>query len=112
MPGLRDYVLDDLRPTFVTYWLEWAGRDRLAIEADPRFNADYVQLWSGGDWVRRDAVPNPERLAEARQWAGDVVALIDRQYTAVPHRWWCGDTLRPGDVGSGTPAASPLTQAR
>ncbi len=112
MSGLRDYVLEDLRPTFVTYWFGWAGRGRLAIETDPRFNADYVQLWSGGDWVRRDAVPDPERLAAARQWGRDVLALIDRQYTAVPHRWWCGDTLRPSDIGSGAPAASPLTRAR
>ena len=112
MSGLRDYVLEDLRPTFMKYFSGWAGRDRLAIETDPRFNADYVQLWSGGDWVRRDAVPDPERLAAARQWGSDVLALIDRQYTAVPHRWWCGDTLRPSDIGSGSPAASPLTRAR
>ena len=31
--GLRDYVLEDLRPTFMTYWVKWAGRDRLAIGA-------------------------------------------------------------------------------
>jgi hypothetical protein len=109
MSGLRDYVLEDLRPTFVKYYSGWAGRGRLAIENDPRFVADYVQLWSGGQWVRRDSVPDPERLAAARQWGDDVLALIDHEYTAVPYRWWCGDTLRPSEVGSGSPAPSPLT---
>jgi hypothetical protein len=111
MSGLRDYLLEDLRPTFVKYYSGWAGRGRLAIENDPRFLADYVQLWSGGQWVRRDSVPDPERLAAARQWGDDVLALIDRQYTAVPHKWWCGDTLRPGELGFGSPAPSPLTRA-
>jgi hypothetical protein len=111
MSGLRDYLLEDLRPTFVMYYSGWAGRGRLAIENDPRFLADYVQLWSGGQWVRRDSVPDPERLAAARQWGDDVLALIDREYTAVPYRWWCGDTLRPSKDGSGSPAPSPLTRA-
>jgi hypothetical protein len=109
MPGLRDYLLEEVRPTFVKYFSGWSGADRLAIIDDARFERDYEQLWAGGDWVRHDAVPDAQALAVARQWPRGVLALIDRQYTAVPQVWRCGETLRPGTVGVGAPAPSPIT---
>lgn len=115
MQGLRDHVFDEVRPTFVRLWVGWAEHDRLALTEDPGLARDYVALWSGppggGDWVRRDAVPDPAALAAAQRWGRDAYALIDTRYIGVvPPLWWCGDVLRPTPFRAGTPAASPITQ--
>jgi len=66
MPGLRDHVFDDVRPTFIKIYDGWAGRNRLALAQDERLARDYVLLRSGHrrrEWVRRDAVPNNDAFA-------------------------------------------------
>lgn len=112
--GLRGYVFDELRPTFIRLFRNWDHRARLALTEDPRMARDYVLLWTagggGGDWVRRDAVPDAAALTEARGWGTDSMIRIDERYQGVtPQRWWCGEVLRPTQFKSGTPATSPLT---
>lgn len=40
MPGLRGYIFEDVRPTFVKLFHGWAERERLALEADARLDRD------------------------------------------------------------------------
>jgi hypothetical protein len=113
MAGLRDYLLDDVRPTFVKLFTGWDHRTRVALTDDPRFVRDYIPLMAlgpgGGDWVRRDAVPDAVALQRARTWGADALATINALYDGVvPVRWNCGATLRPTPTGVGDPAPSPL----
>ena len=99
---------------FIRLFAGWDHVGRVALTDDPRLKRDYVLLWSGrpggGDWVRRDAVPDPAALAAARRWGRDSIALIDDRYEGVvPPVWWCGDVVRPTPPDVGTPALSPLT---
>lgn len=115
MVGLRDYVFDDVRPTFVKLFSGWAEREQLALAQDPRFQRDYELLFSGepnsGEWVRRDAVPDRSRLDNARQWGHrSWERMNDRYWNWASPIWWCGDTLRPTPFNDGTPAPSPLTE--
>jgi hypothetical protein len=114
MSGLRDHIFENLRPTFVKLFHGWAERDRLGLTADARLDRDYVLMFSGqpggGEWVRRDAVPNDGSLAAARRWGRDTWNLVTDRYRAgLPPIWWCGDTLRPTPYRPGSPAPSPLT---
>jgi hypothetical protein len=72
--GLRDYVFDDVKPTFIHTHESWAA----GIPEDPRLARDYVRIYratrDNGDWVRRDAVPDRATLAEARDYAKHAVA--------------------------------------
>jgi hypothetical protein len=106
MPGLRDYIFDELKPTFIKMFHAWYERERLALESDPRLARDYVLMFSGtpghGEWVRRDAVSDQDSLSTAGQWGQRTWDFMAERYpTAVAPVWSCGDTLRP------TP--SPLT---
>ncbi len=115
MAGLRDYIFDEVKPTFIKIFSGWDGRDRLDVMGDPRLDRDYVIVLSGpprgGQWVRRDAVRDPAVLDEARRW-GDVVwnQVILPRSAVVPTAWWCGDVMRPSLFHEGSPDPSPLTQ--
>ena len=83
--ALRDYVLGEVRPTFVH--TQGAFTRSSALHVDPRFARDYValheahstdpdwvRLWRGadvppmwGDYVRRDALRAPEALASLQE---------------------------------------------
>ena len=115
MVGLRDHIFEDVRPTFLKLFHGWSELDRLALTADARLERDYELMFSGqsggGDWVRRDAVPDGPSLAGARQWGSDAWTLVtDRYRGVVPPIWWCGETLRPTPFNPGSPASSTLTQ--
>jgi hypothetical protein len=117
MLGLRDYIFDDIRPTFVKLFHGWAERDRLALTNDPRLARVYVLLYSGqpggGEWVRRDAVLDGAPLAAARQWGRDTWNLVTERYPrAASPIWWCGDTLRPTPFHAGSPAPSLFNPGR
>jgi hypothetical protein len=88
--GLRDYVFDTVRPTFITshgYWSNATG-----IAADPRMSAEYVQ--AGKDyWVRRDVLASPARLVDLRAYAAEVAAPKDASSQGLP-RSSCGDLRR------------------
>ena len=87
--GLRDYVFEQVRPTFITthgYWSNATG-----IPADPRMRADYVQ--GGTDfWVRRDVLLPQGRLVELRAYVAKVAAPKDALSQGAP-RSSCADLL-------------------
>ncbi|WP_019816176.1 hypothetical protein [Saccharomonospora saliphila] len=105
--GLRDYVFDRVRPTFIHARAPWSAAN--GIPSDSRMARDYHQLYesprpgpSNGDGVRGDVVPDAERLAALRQYARTTVAPLDRANKSGqwPRRH-CGDTLRPGQTAVG-----------
>ena len=127
--ALRDYVLGEVRPTFVH--TQGAFTRSSALHVDPRFARDYValhevqstdpdwvRLWRGaevpplwGDYVRRDALRAPEALASLqetyrqeglegyRPW----VRPPDRLRAGWPQVRWAVGQLR----GSDCPALAP-----
>jgi hypothetical protein len=115
MPGLRDHVFGDVRPTFIKIFNGWAERDQLGLARDPRMNRDYVLIFAGapggGDWVRRDAVTDRGTFATARKWGRDSWNLLNTRYPRnSPPVWSCGDVLRPTPFRDRVPAPSPLTR--
>lgn len=106
--GLRDHIFGEVRPTFIKLYSGWDHRERLALDQDSRFARDYVELLAqgpgGGEWVRRDAVPDEGSLVRAREWGVAALATINaRFHDVIPAGWHCPDTLRPTPVGDGTP---------
>jgi hypothetical protein len=88
--GLRDYLFDEIRPTFIKSHGAWSTTTGLT--SDPRMAADYVEIGSTAgtaDWVRRDALGSPAKLAELRAYTTDVAAPADAQYREAP-RASCG----------------------
>ena len=64
MGGLRNYVFDDVRPTFIKVWRGWiANTVHTGLLTDPRMSRDYEQLWSpelgSAVWVRRERRSRP-----------------------------------------------------
>ncbi|WAL66473.1 hypothetical protein ORV05_01220 [Amycolatopsis cynarae] len=107
--GLRDYVFDEVKPTFITTHTHGSGFHRIPV--DPRLAQDYDQVFDspdaegfpGGDWIRKDAVPSPAVLAELRAYARENTARVDRamnmpNLTAPGWTNNCGPTLRPGQT--------------
>lgn len=94
--GVRNYVLDEVKPTFLKAHGEF--RPQMGFEADPRFVAAYLYIGptpnNGGNWVRRDVVRDDAQLAELRKWAVTADAA-DAVLRAAP-RSSCGDRLVPG----------------
>ncbi len=105
--GLRDYVFEEVRPTFIHSRAPWSTAN--GLPADPRMARDYHQIYehprpgpSNGDWVRRDVVPDAATLAELREYAHTTMAPVDRANKSGewPRRQ-CGETLRPGQTTVG-----------
>jgi hypothetical protein len=98
--GIRDYVLEQVRPTFLKAHGEF--RPFMGFDADPRFQADYVEIAptpnNGANWVRRDALTDPEALDRLRVAAAAALAA-DAAQRATPTAS-CGDTLTPGATHS------------
>ena len=101
MAGVRDYVFDVAKPTFMNFHAPWSVSTKLYL--DPRITRDYYQIFStpnpvdDSDWVRKDAVHSPAQLAQLRAYAA-------KTYN---HHWdygpdyvkgSCGATLRPGEL--------------
>jgi hypothetical protein len=103
MAGLRDHVFDDVRPTFIRVWIGWDGVGPSGILDDPRLQRDYVLVWGpregGGNWVRRDAVTDPSKLADLQQAAPQLAAAVDAPFARGVTQWWCGPALRPSAPG-------------
>ncbi|NIH77619.1 hypothetical protein [Amycolatopsis viridis] len=102
MAALRDYILEDARPTFLHFRMFWGGRTGLAT--DPRVARDYVPIYTypapeeyGGDFVRREVAQDPARLAAAREYAAKAVPATQTGIYERGRRA-CGDTLSPGQT--------------
>lgn len=107
--GLRDYVFDEVKPTFIT--VHTHGTEWHRISVDPRLARDYDQIFDspdpmgfpGGDWIRKDAVPSSAVLDELRVYAQRNTARVDRAMNmpSLTAPGWtnnCGPTLRPGQT--------------
>ncbi|MGI5126747.1 hypothetical protein ACQEVB_08005 [Pseudonocardia sp. CA-107938] len=98
--GIRDYILEQVRPTFLKAHGEF--RPFMGFDGDPRFQADYVEIAptpnNGANWVRRDALTDPGALDRLRA-AAAVALAADAAQRATPLAS-CGDTLTPGATGS------------
>jgi hypothetical protein len=79
-PKFYDWVFDEIKPTFISTDKFWTYVP--AFEKDPRFRRDYVaidtftdryvqnvyhQVLHSGDFVRRDALPQPGIIEQMRQ---------------------------------------------
>jgi hypothetical protein len=99
--GFRDYVFNEVEPTFIR--AHGVFRTRTGVDADTRFAAEYVLIGAtpngGGNWVRRDVVPNQERLAAMRAWATKA-AEADIAQAKAP-RSSCGEVLSATAARSG-----------
>jgi hypothetical protein len=94
MAGLRDHILDEVRPTFITVNADWA--EPTGLLTDPRLAADYVEIRTSPagvtDHVRRDVL-GPGDL-EALRAAATTAAVADDAARRSP-RASCGDVLTP-----------------
>jgi hypothetical protein len=94
--GIRDYVLDVVKPTFIR--AHGSFRPFIGLDADPRFQRDYVEIDSftnnGANWVRRDLVPDDATMAKLKAW-GVTALAADAAQRATP-RASCGDRLLVG----------------
>lgn len=97
MAALRDYVLNDARPTIIAVHASWASVTGLL--RDPRTTRDYDLLTDnraeGSVLVRRDVIPNPTVRGQLSAYA---VRSVGQQETfgGTERRASCGATLRPG----------------
>jgi hypothetical protein len=94
--GIRDYVLDDVKPTFIR--AHGSFRPFIGLDADPRFARDYVEIGTftngGANWVRRELVPDAATLTRLQAWGATALAA-DAAQRATP-RAGCGDRLLVG----------------
>jgi hypothetical protein len=101
MAGVRDYIFDVAKPTFLNFHAPWSLSTNLY--RDPRLLADYDQIFStpnpvdDSDWVRKDAVGSPAKLAQVRAYAAKT---YNHHWDYAPDyiKSGCGDTLRPGQL--------------
>jgi len=82
--GLRDYVFDTVKPTFIHSWGPWADGNEISI--DPRIDRDYypILVYPGtgkrqGDFVRKDAVTDPAKLAAVQHYAQVTMMNVEAQ---------------------------------
>jgi hypothetical protein len=94
--GIRDYVLDVVKPTFIR--AHGSFRPFIGLDADSRFQRDYVEIDTftndGANWVRRDLVPDDATMAKLKVW-GVTALAADAAQRATP-RASCGDRLLVG----------------
>jgi len=100
--GLRDYVFDTVKPTFIHSWGPWAAGNGIAL--DPRLDRDYELVYTSpieglrnGDWVRKDAVTDPAKLKAARDYAAATIPAVAADRFGGPLDD-CGATLRRGQT--------------
>lgn len=97
MSGLRDHVFDRVRPTIIHAHGHWSATT--GVLDDPRLARDYVLVHSdrtmapNQDWIRREMVPDPARLAALRADAARHIDEIEHRDATAPTRS-CGPVLR------------------
>jgi hypothetical protein len=100
--GLRDYVFDTVKPTFIHSWGPWAAGNGIAL--DPRLDRDYELIYTSpveglrnGDWVRKDAVTDPAKLKAAQEYAAATIPAVAADRFGGPLDD-CGPTMKPGQT--------------
>ncbi|HEY3482954.1 MAG TPA: hypothetical protein VGL02_29080, partial [Streptomyces sp.] len=102
LAGLRNYVFDTVKPTFIHSWGPWAAGNGIAL--DPRLDRDYVLIYSSpieglrnGDWVRRDVATDPAKLKAAQDYAAKTIPAVAADRFGGPLDD-CGATMKPGQT--------------
>ncbi|MGH3925125.1 MAG: hypothetical protein ACRDTT_20070, partial [Pseudonocardiaceae bacterium] len=94
--GLRDYLFEQVRPTFIKSHGGWSSTT--GITMDPRLGRDYAEIPTvpgSVDWVRRDVLTGSADLDGLRAYAAAVTVPADLAQRAAP-RGSCGDVLTRG----------------
>lgn len=97
--GFRDYVFNEVRPTFIHSHVPWS--DLTGLTGDARLNGEYAAVVldrtsKNGDWVRLDALDGDD-LVKLRAYARVTVPRIEAE-RAGSMSGRCGPVLRPGQV--------------
>jgi len=70
---------------------------------DARLDRDHVLIWGpprgGGNWVRRNAVKDPDALYTLQQDAPQIAATVDAPWARSNVAWWCFATMQPSQRG-------------
>lgn len=82
MAGLRDYIFDTMRPTFIQTHGAWSPTLMSGSGFDSRMLRDYTQIYpstpavpsASSDWVRTSALQDPSVVAKLRAYARTAVA--------------------------------------
>ncbi|NMO88642.1 hypothetical protein [Actinomycetospora sp. TBRC 11914] len=111
MAGLRDHLFEQVRPTFMRLWKGWNIPEGSGLFTDPRLDRDYELIWTndqgGRTYVRRDAVPDGDHLADAQLVSQQVMdALLVSLNHAGPTSWTCGAAVRPSPYGTAAATAA------
>ena len=99
--GLRDFVLEQVRPTFTRISTAYRGEVSGRLLSDPRFARDYVEVERASAnisvYVRRDAVGDPAALDRAREFGTLARAQISQvsEDGDLSTGWPCPWRLRP-----------------
>jgi hypothetical protein len=111
MAGLRDHLFEQVKPTFMRLWQGWNIPEGSGLFTDPRLDRDYELIWTnsqgGRTYVRRDAVPDADHLADARLSSQQVMdAVVTSLNHAGPTSWTCGAAVRPSSFGTAAATAA------
>lgn len=96
MPGLRDHLLDEVRPEFIEIHGAWSATTGLLD--DPRMAAGWVPILMTAErsgWFVRRELADPHELAAATAHAEAVAVPQRARYLAHAPLSSCGDTLTP-----------------
>ncbi|MDT8909341.1 hypothetical protein [Amycolatopsis sp. PS_44_ISF1] len=100
--GLRDYVFNQVKPTFIHSWGPWAAGNGITV--DPRVDRDYYPIFvypstgpRNGDFVRKDAVTDPAKLQAVRHYAATTMMDVEA-YRFGNGLNDCGPTMQPGQT--------------
>lgn len=103
--GLRNYIFDEMQPTFIQNHIAWASPLMAGPRFDPRMLRDYSQIYPptpagprvSSDWVRNSALRDRSVLAKLRAYADKAVPGQARYERRSPY----GDCSHELTVGEG-----------
>ena len=117
--NLRNYIFDDLKPTFMRLQYNWY----VGLEDDPRLTRDYVKIFDSGlrpssqpdqdwarkdkpgqDWVRKDALAPNSDVDSLRAIAKKLHKRYVARYTRTNPLGGCGN-LHVGGIPTNLPTA-------
>lgn len=95
MPGLRNYIFDKMKPTFIQVHDNWTDAVSVDGNFDPRLQRDYFEIYtsnaiygiganSNSDWIRKSALKSPAIAKKLHDYAA--VELPRLQDYEIKHR--------------------------